>query len=68
MESLLIVDDEVIIADGLYHMLQEVFQDRLEVRRCYSCDEACAVMNRNRVKCPERRGWSFTAWCANAGR
>ncbi len=49
MESLLIVDDEVIIADGLYHMLQEVFQDRLEVRRCYSCDEACAVMNRNRV-------------------
>ena len=31
MESLLIVDDEVIIADGLYHMLQEVFQDRLEV-------------------------------------
>ena len=49
MESLLIVDDEVIIADGLYHMLQEVFQDRLEVRRCYSCDEACAVLNRNRV-------------------
>ena len=47
MESLLIVDDEVIIADGLYHMLQEVFQDRLEVRRCYSCDEACAVLNRN---------------------
>lgn len=49
MESLLIVDDEVIIADGLYHTLQEVFQDRLEVRRCYSCDEACAVLNRNRV-------------------
>lgn len=49
MESLLIVDDEVIIADGLYHMLQEVFQDRLEVRRRYSRDEACAVLNRNRV-------------------
>ena len=45
MESLLIVDDEVIIADGLYHMLQEVFQDRLEVRRCYSCDEACSLLS-----------------------
>lgn len=52
MESLLIVDDEVIIADGLYHMLQEVFQDRLEVRRCYSCDEACAVLE------PQPRGYS----------
>ena len=33
MESLLIVDDEVIISDGFYHMLQEVFKERLEVSR-----------------------------------
>ena len=39
MLSLLVVDDEVIIAEGLYQMLQETFQDQLVVRRCYSFHE-----------------------------
>ena len=49
MLSLLIVDDEVIIADGLYEMLQEVFQDQLVVRRCYSFYEAQQILEQNRV-------------------
>ena len=49
MLSLLIVDDEVSIADGLYEMLQEVFQDQLVVRRCYSFYEAQRILEQNRV-------------------
>lgn len=49
MLALLIVDDELIIADGLYHMLQERFQDQLIVRRCYSAAEATAVLEHNRI-------------------
>ena len=49
MLALLIVDDELIIADGLYHMLQERFQDQLIVRRCYSAAEASAVLEHNRI-------------------
>lgn len=49
MLSLLIVDDEVIIADGLYQMLQEHFQDQLVVRRCYSYAQAEAILEKNRI-------------------
>ena len=49
MLALLIVDDELIIADGLYHMLQERFQDQLIVRRVYSAAEASVVLEKNRI-------------------
>ena len=49
MLSLLVVDDEIIIADGLYLMLQETFQDQLIVRRCYSFHEARSIMETVRV-------------------
>jgi len=49
MLSLLIVDDEVIIADGLYQMLQEAFQDQLVVRRCYSASQAQRMMEDIRI-------------------
>jgi len=49
MLSLLVVDDEIIIADGLYLMLQETFQDQLIVRRCYSVHEARSIMETVRV-------------------
>ena len=49
MMSLLVVDDEVIIADGLYQMLQETFQDELVVRRCYSFFEAQRILETNRI-------------------
>lgn len=49
MLSLLIVDDEVIIADGLYQMLQEAFAEQLAVRRCYSFYEAQRVLETCRI-------------------
>ena len=46
MMSLLIVDDEARIADSLYCMVQEAFQERLAVRRCYSAAAAQALMEK----------------------
>ena len=46
MLSLLIVDDEVLIADSLYAMIQEAFQERLAVRRCYTAADAQAIMEK----------------------
>ena len=40
MRTLLIVDDEVMIADGLHAMLTEAFAGRLRVLRCYSAAQA----------------------------
>ena len=36
MKNLLIVDDEVLIAEGLHNMLAEAFVGRLQVFCCYS--------------------------------
>ena len=49
MMSLLIVDDEMRIADSLYAMIQDAFQERLAVRRCYSAAEAQALMEKTPV-------------------
>ncbi len=49
MLSLLVVDDEIIIAEGLYQMLQEAFQDQLVVRRCYSLTEAQHLLEEHRI-------------------
>lgn len=40
MKTLLIVDDELLIAEGLRDILSEAFADRLHVICCYSADEA----------------------------
>ena len=49
MLSLLIVDDEMLIADSLYAMVSEAFQERLAVRRCYSALEAQRLMERTPI-------------------
>lgn len=49
MMTLLIVDDEVIIADGLSQTLQEAFHDRLIVRQCYSARDAREIILKNRI-------------------
>lgn len=49
MLSMLVVDDEIIIADGLYQMLQETFQEELVVRRCYSFFEAQRILETHRI-------------------
>ena len=69
MMSLLVVDDEIIIADGLYQMLQETFQDELVVRRCYSFYEAQRILENNRIdilltdiEMPDRTGLELHRW------
>lgn len=49
MRTLLIVDDEVMIADGLHAMLAEAFKERLRVLRCYSAAQAMEVAEREPV-------------------
>lgn len=49
MMSLLIVDDEVIIADGLSEMLQDAFVDQLVVYRSYCAADAETLMENERV-------------------
>ena len=43
MPVLLIVDDEMIIADGLHEMLEQAFAGRLQVLCCYSAAEALEI-------------------------
>ncbi|MBR0409354.1 MAG: response regulator [Clostridia bacterium] len=49
MRTLLIVDDEVMIADGLHAMLTEAFAGRLRVLRCYSAAQAMEIAGREAV-------------------
>ncbi|MBR5109780.1 MAG: response regulator [Clostridia bacterium] len=49
MRTLLIVDDEVMIADGLRAMLAEAFAGRLRVLRCYSAAQAMEIAGREAV-------------------
>lgn len=72
MLSLLVVDDEVIIAEGLYQMLQETFQDQLVVRRCYSFHEAQSILETCRVdilmtdiEMPDVSGLELHEWVRN---
>lgn len=44
MMSVLIVDDEVIIADGISEMVQETFDGRLAVYRTYSAEDAQRII------------------------
>lgn len=71
MLSLLVVDDEIIIADGLYQMLQETFQDELVVRRCYSFYEAQRILESNRIdilmtdiEMPDMTGLELHRWAS----
>lgn len=43
MKNLLIVDDEVLIAEGLHNMLAEAFVGRLQVFCCYSAARALEI-------------------------
>ncbi len=43
MQTLLIVDDEVLIAEGLHKMLAEAFAGRLQVLCCYSAAQALEI-------------------------
>ena len=43
MQTLLIVDDEVLIAEGLHAMLSEAFAGRLQVLCCYSAEKALEI-------------------------
>ena len=72
MLSLLVVDDEMIIAEGLYQMLQETFQDQLVVRRCYSVHEAQRIPETCRVdilmtdiEMPDISGLELHEWVRN---
>ena len=49
MMSLLVVDDEMLIADGLYSMLQDAFAERLAVWRCYCAADAKAILNKHKI-------------------
>ena len=49
MKTLLVVDDEKLIADGLKAMLEESFRDRLHVECRYSAKEALALIAENPV-------------------
>jgi len=49
MLSMLIVDDEMIIAEGLYQTLQDAFADQLLVRRCYSLSQAMHILQENHI-------------------
>ena len=71
MMSLLIVDDEVIIADSLAEMLQEAFSDRLVVYCCYSAADAKVLLKTERVdimltdiNMPETSGLDLHSWAA----
>ena len=71
MMSLLIVDDEVIIADSLAEMLQEAFTDCLVIYRCYSAADAKALLENERVdimltdiNMPETSGLDLHSWAA----
>lgn len=69
MMSVLIVDDEVIIADGIAQMVQEAFDGRLAVYRAYSASEAQRIiMNKpvdillTDIDMPEMSGLQLHAW------
>ncbi|MFH1513148.1 MAG: response regulator [Bacillota bacterium] len=69
MMSLLIVDDEVIIADGLAEMLQDTLVDQLVVYRRYSVADAKALLENERVdimltdiNMPETSGLELHRW------
>ena len=47
MKTLLVVDDEKLIADGLRAMLAQAFADRVRVMCCYSAREATALVAEN---------------------
>lgn len=72
MMSLLVVDDEMIIADGLYQMLQDTFQDELVVRRCYSFFEAQRILEANHtdilltdIEMPDVSGLELHRWVSS---
>ncbi len=71
MMSLLIVDDEVVIADGLSEMLQDAFSDALVVYHCYCAADAMALLENERVdilltdiNMPETSGLDLHSWAA----
>jgi len=49
MYRLLIVDDEAIIADGLYEVFQDLKHLRLDVYKAYSGNEALDLLSRTRI-------------------
>lgn len=49
MYRLLIVDDEVIIADGLYEVFQSIKHLELDIYKAYSGAEAFDLLNRTRI-------------------
>lgn len=49
MYRLLIVDDEAIIADGLYEVFQNLGRLELDVYKAYSAQEALQLLNRMRI-------------------
>ncbi len=46
MKTLLIVDDELLIAEGLHDMLSEAFADSMQVLCCYSAADALEIAGR----------------------
>ena len=49
MYTLLIVDDEAIIADGLYEVFQNLNSLELDVYKAYSGDEAMELLKKTRI-------------------
>jgi len=49
MQTLLIVDDEFLLADGLKAMLAEAFADRLAVLSCYSAEQALEIADEREI-------------------
>ncbi|MCD9022542.1 response regulator transcription factor [Cohnella silvisoli] len=49
MYRILIVDDEPIIANGIYDLLNQMTSSELDLYKCYSGDEALDILNRIRV-------------------
>ena len=50
MYTLLIVDDEAIIADGLYEVFQNLNSLELDVYKAYSGDEAMELLKKTRYR------------------
>lgn len=69
MLSILIVDDEPIIVDGIFELVQSAFDGRLIVCRAYSAAQACRVINEapfdillTDIDMPGMTGLALHAW------
>ena len=67
MYTLLIVDDEAIIADGLYEVFQNLNSLELDVYKAYSGDEAMELLKKTQYRHSTYRYACWNEWTAAYG-